>query len=316
MCLAVVCIIYNPRAGRGQAERKLRSVRRLLGQHAEFRPTSAPGDAEEIAAGAARERFPIVAAAGGDGTVHEVANGLLRQAGHSTALAVLPLGSANDYAHSLGLGSDWWRKPDPAIGSRYVDVGQIRTEGRARYFINCMGLGFNGFVTREARKIKSLRGMPLYGLAMLRAMRSSYRFPVLAIRIDDGAEQRVPTLALTFGLGQREGNFPLFPQAILDDGLFDYLHVGRLPRLRLLKYLPRMISGNIPQNDPLIGVGRCKKMEIVSETGLMAHGDGEFFCEPEEGITRLEVELLPGRMRVLGRLESIQNSSASGQPRG
>ncbi len=300
--MAHMCVIYNPRAGRGKAERTVSRMRRVLGQRAEFWPTHRPGHAEQLAALAAA-RFAIVAAAGGDGTVHEVANGLLSDETTQAILAVLPVGSANDYAFSLGLDEDWWRRSDPHIGVRRVDAGLIRgADGRQRWFINCLGIGFNGHVTRQARRIKSVRGIPLYALAVLRAMTSDFRHPLLSIRLDDGAVQKVPTLALTLGLGQREGNFLLTPNAILDDGLFDYLHVGQLSKLGLLRYVPRMISGRIPTDDPVIGVGRCRRMEVESDEPLMVHADGEFFCQPEESVRSIKIELLPGQLRVMGRM--------------
>src|SRR2546427_11828619 len=99
-------------AGRGRALRRLRALPRRWADRAELRPTEQPGHAEELALNAARAGFAIVGAAGGDGTVHEVANGLLRADGSNTALTVFPIGSANDYAYSLGLETDWWRQPD------------------------------------------------------------------------------------------------------------------------------------------------------------------------------------------------------------
>jgi diacylglycerol kinase (ATP) len=298
-----VCVIFNPAAGRGRAGQRLNRLRRVLEQRAEFWPTQRAGHARELATQAAEAGFPVVAAAGGDGTVHEVANGLLRATRGDTVMAVVPIGSANDYAHALQLGADWWLYPDPSIGIRAVDVGVVHSPGRGeQFFVNGLGLGFNGCVTIEARRIKYLQGIPLYALAILRAMRSSYRFPLLDVRLDGGPVQRVPTLALTFGIGSREGNFLLTPHAILDDGFFDYLHVGRLRRRDLIAYVPRMISGNLPHNDPAIGFGRCRHVELSSETPLIAHTDGEFFCVPQQGVTNLTVELLPGRLRVLGRL--------------
>ena len=80
---------------------------------------------------AAIEGFPIVAAAGGDGTVHEVANGLLRSGMSQVIFAPIPAGSANDYVHSLGLADDWQRRPDPAVGPGWVDVGFVRDRAAA-----------------------------------------------------------------------------------------------------------------------------------------------------------------------------------------
>src|SRR5262245_63292581 len=130
------CVIYNPTAGYGRAKRHLDSLRRALEERAEFLPTQGPGHAEELALAAARAGFPLVGAAGGDGTVHEVANGLLRAGGAEAALAPFPIGSANDYAHSLGLMPVWWTRPGAAVAVRPVDVGVARAPGgRERYFV-------------------------------------------------------------------------------------------------------------------------------------------------------------------------------------
>src|SRR5947209_4296161 len=123
-----VCVIFNPRAGRDRARQRLRRLRALLGPHALFRPTEWPGHAEELAFEAARAGLPAVAAAGGDGTVHEVANGILRAGRPEVALEVYPIGSANDYAHSLGLAPGWKLRPAPDVRLRAVDVGLARSE--------------------------------------------------------------------------------------------------------------------------------------------------------------------------------------------
>src|SRR5436309_15138862 len=115
MGAAEVCVIYNPLAGRGRGQGRLRRLRRALGGRAEFRPTAGAGQAEELALQAAQQGFSIVAAAGGDGTVHEVANGLLRAGRPEVTLAVIPVGSANDYAYSLGLDAGWWLHPGSGV---------------------------------------------------------------------------------------------------------------------------------------------------------------------------------------------------------
>ena len=211
---ADVCVIYNPTAGRGRARLRIDRLRRDLGGRAEFRPTGGPGDAEALAMQAAVEGFPIVAAAGGDGTVHEVANGLLRSGMSQVIFAPIPAGSANDYVHSLGLADDWQRRPDPAVGPGWVDVGLVRSGGRSRYFVNGFGAGFNGLVTRESRRIRRLRGLALYGLAVLRVILFHYATPTTTVRLDDGEPRTTPTLGLSLALGRREGNFVVAPQAL------------------------------------------------------------------------------------------------------
>jgi diacylglycerol kinase (ATP) len=295
-----ICVIYNPTAGRQRARVRLDRARRALSGRAEFWPTTAAGHAEELALQAAQAGFAVVAAAGGDGTVHEVVNGLLRAGQPETALAIVPVGSANDYAHSLGLHADSQFWCDPTIGPRQVDVGLVRSGSRSRWFCNGLGLGFNGAVTLESRKIKWLQGLALYGLALLNALVRRYRFVNMTIRMDAGAEQTTPTLALTLAIGRREGNFVVAPDALLDDGLFDYVHVGSLSRWQFLRLAPGLVNGRLPTDHPLLHMGRCRRMRLHSQEPLLVHTDGEFFCLHEDGLLDLDVEVLQGALRVYG----------------
>ncbi len=303
MATADVCVIYNPVSGKGRGALRLEKLRRALGSRAEFWPTQTPGQAEELALRAAALGFATVAAAGGDGTVHEVANGLVRANQPDVTLAVLPIGSANDYAHSLGLDANWWVRPDPAIGRRKLDVGVVRSGNRSRYFVNGLGLGFNGAVTWEARRIRHLQGLVLYGCALLRALCFHYNRPALTVRMDGDNARTGPTLALSLAIGRREGNFVVAPNAVLDDGLFDYLLVGNLSRRASLSLLPGLFSGSLGGH-PALCKGRCKRVVVRGESPLIVHVDGEFFCLPEDGIREMEVDLLPGALRVFARLPS------------
>jgi diacylglycerol kinase family enzyme len=119
----------------------------------------------------------------------------------------------------------------------------------------------------------------------------------MTVRFDD-RETTGPTLALSVLLAQREGNFPLRPAASLTDGLFDYMHATRLRRWHLVRYLPAMARGTLPENHPLIHLGRARRITVASETPLCAHADGEFVCVPADGVRELAVEVVPGRLRV------------------
>jgi len=311
MTRAAVCVIYNPAAGKGRGGQRLNKLRRVLGGRASFRPTDREGHAEDLALIAAQEGFPIVAAAGGDGTAHEVANGILRSDRQEVTFAVIPVGSANDYAYSLGLDGDWWLRPDAGVAARPLDVGLVQSGLRSRYFINGLGLGFNGAVTLESRKIKHLQGLVLYGLALLRALCFDFTHPRMKIRLDDGIEHDGPTLALSLAIGQREGNFVVAPDALLDDGLFDYIQAGPLTRLDLLRFVPGLAVGRLPKGHPKVLLGRCRRVQLECETPLTVHTDGEFFCRPEDGCRELAVELLPRRLRVFCRASQSDASSGS-----
>jgi diacylglycerol kinase (ATP) len=264
-------------------------------------PTSGPGHAEELARSAAAAGWPVVAAAGGDGTVHEVANGILQAGNSASALAVIPIGSANDYAYALGLGSKWWRQHDRPLERRPVDVGRIEcSSGKKRFFVNGAGIGFNGAVTFESRSIRGLQGVALYSIALLRALWRHYRFPMIEVEID-GLVRRCPTLALSSSLGKREGNFLLAPQAKLDDGFFDYLQAGPIRWWEVLRYLPGMIFGKLPTDHPSLWLGRCRRMAIRAESPVFVHLDGELFSLPADQELNFQIDLLPCRLEIWGR---------------
>lgn len=298
MSTAEVCVIFNPRAGRDRARRRLQRLRDVLGSRAEFRPTAGPGHGEELAYEAARGGFPVVAAAGGDGTVHEVANGIVRAARPEVVLEIYPVGSANDYAHALGLDPDWRLRGDPAVTARPVDVGVVRVPGgRERYFVNGLGLGFNGMVNQEARRIQRLQGLALYGAALLKTLCFRYTHLPMTVTMD-GHERTTPTLALTLAIGTREGNFLLAPQAEVDDGLFDYLHAGALRWWESCRLVPGLVAGRLGEH-PLLWRGRCREVALRSETPLVFHIDGEVLAGSDREVHSLEVSLLPSALRVM-----------------
>ncbi len=260
-------------------------------------PTERVGHGIELAREAA-EKFDRVIAAGGDGTVHEVANGILLANRPETVFAVVPVGSANDYAFTLGI-SAWWKagKSWDELVPMTVDVGTVRGGGRVRFFVNGLGIGFNGYVSNEARGIRWLRGIPLYTLAVVRTLFKNFSAPKVTLELD-GVPRDLLALVLSFAVGQREGGFPLALAAQLDDGLFDWLHVGDIRRWELIRYLPAMISGNLPKDHPKLNVGRCCNAKVSGGVPLCIHADGEMFALSEDGLLDVEVELLPGRLRV------------------
>ena len=290
-----VCVIFNPAAGRRRAKRRMS---RFLATHrhaATFWPTERAGHAVELARRAAEEGFTTVAAAGGDGTAHDVAVGLL-ESGRDVLFAVLPIGSANDYAHSVAhqFGIDSLNDGNGHL----VDVGLIRAGGRQRYFIECVGTGLAGQVTIEASRVAHLQGVMLYGLAAWRALKHVPSPPDFEFSIDGGPWETHPTLTLSLLIGRREGNFLLAPEAVLDDGLFDVAHARKIGRWKALGLLPRLALVGPPRDHPEIRLGRCARLLVRSPVPLAIHTDGEVFCTPADGVRDLEVEILPRRLRV------------------
>src|SRR5262249_56334794 len=140
-----------------------------------------------------------------------------------------------------------------------VEVGRVRDErGRQRYLLCCLGLGLNGAVTLESRRIRRLQGVALYGLATLRALWYRYATPRMTLTLDDAPPWEAPTLMLSVLLGRREGGFVLAPHAQLDDGLFDYVHAGALSRWEVLRFLPLLAVSGPPPEYPKVRQGRCR----------------------------------------------------------
>lgn len=285
------CVIFNPAAGKRRARHALSDLQRQYADRAVFWPTQQSGHASELARQAADDGFSVVAAAGGDGTVHEVANGLLESQRTDVVFAVIPLGSANDYAYSL--------KREQVVSPRLVDVGIIRTKMKHRYFVNCLGIGFSGSVTAESRKIHWLQGRWLYGLATLRALWKQWHYIDLASSLSHEKPPRYqPTLMLSVMLGHREGGFVMAPDAYLDDGWFDIIQAGRLSRFEVLRLLARLSYRGLPRDHPKLQLARCQSLSITSHQPMPIHTDGELFCQSADDVREIEIEMLPRRLAV------------------
>ncbi|MSU77630.1 MAG: hypothetical protein EXS16_05990 [Gemmataceae bacterium] len=295
-----LCVIFNPTAGKHRGRQRLEQIRQTWGAEVAFRPTTHPGHAVELAESAAREGIPVVAAAGGDGTAHEVLNGLMSVRNPDVAFSIIPIGSANDYAFSLGL--DPKNPPAP----RHVDVGCVNLpDGKRVYFGCCLGTGFNGRVTWESRKIRRLQGVFLYGLAAIRSLVYHYEYPPVSVRIDDEPAQTVPTLMFSALLGKREGGFTLAPHALIDDGWFDYVHAADLTRWQILQFLPRLALFGPPASYPKLRQGKCRRIVLQSEKPIIAHADGELFCLPENNVRELEIVIEPAALHVVALQKQI-----------
>lgn len=291
------CAIFNPAAGRGRAARWLDELKHRLPPGTELLPTARVGHGIELAR-EATAKYDRIIAAGGDGTVHEVANGILLANRPETFFAVVPIGSANDYAFTLGI-SAWWKanKSWDELVPKTVDVGTVRAGDRERFFVNGLGIGFNGYVSNEARRIRWLRGIPLYTLAVVRTLFKHFTAPDVKLELD-GLPSEVKALVLSFAVGQREGGFPLALAAKLDDGLLNWLHVADIRRWELIRHLPSMMTGNLPKDHQKLKFGQCRTARVNGDVPLCIHADGEMFALAEDGIRDVQIELLPSRLRV------------------
>lgn len=298
------CVIYNPSAGRGRTTRTWQTIQRLLGKDAEYRPTERKWHAAELAQRAAEGGFATVVAAGGDGTVHEVINGLLRSGRSDVAFGVLPLGSGNDYARLIQTPFDSegmvHRLRSDAVWS--VDAGCVTLDGKTeQYFCNTLGMGLGGAVTWEASKIRWLRGIPLYGLASVKAIFKHF-CSVKVKMVDAEGSMETSLVYAVAALGKAEGGgFVVAPEAILDDGLFNLMYVSQITRFGAMLVLPRLVIPWLRKGCRLIQERKVGDMQLVFDQPMPVHADGEVIASPQEGARECVIKMLPGRLRIRGK---------------
>jgi YegS/Rv2252/BmrU family lipid kinase len=288
-------VILNPVAGRGRVRRewpRMAERLRAAGVAFDLVETGAPGAGVGIAESAAL-RYDAVIAAGGDGTVHEVANGLLR-AGAGAAFGVLPLGSGDDFVKMLPPRDVIERIAKPEF--KALDAGRIRADGVERYFANGMDIGFGAHASRNVRRVpRFLTGLGAYLGALALTL---VRYPKHEVRLQlDGGVQFRQTTAMTAVMNGRAfgGSFHVCPDARADDGQLDLLIADGVGRLAILGLVPKIMRG-AHGGDPRLKLTRARSVLIESDAALLVEADGEIVFEDAR---RLEIEVLPGALRVL-----------------
>jgi diacylglycerol kinase (ATP) len=339
-------VIVNPKAGRGLGAHATPTIRRLLSEHGldfDLTQTTHAGEAIELARQATLDSYDVIVAAGGDGTYQEAINGMIAahaenapEDGVIGTLGILPVGSGCDFSYTAGVPCDLedacarLAEGEP----RLVDLGRVtvykseQDPGTCRYFDNTVGIGFDGVVTAESRKLKHLRGMALYLPVVLKTVFISLKPPRTVIEYEEpppqtGGEEWPPPLEneegrperrtgqqrgpirriektilmATICNGQREGGgFYVAPEARNDDGLLDLLLADNLPRLQILAMIPHFMKGT-HVDKPSVTMLQSKRITITSPDPLIAHADGEMLCTDGH---RIECEIAAQRVRVIG----------------
>ncbi len=291
-------IVFNPQAGRGRGYKRAEEVRQALqaaGIEYESVVSEARGQAIELARRAALAGWKLIVAAGGDGTVNEVVNGLMlaEAEGAASRLGVLPIGSGNDFAASLGIPLNLREAAKRLARAqvRRIDLGCIN----GRYFDNNAGLGFEAMINVEAHRITWLRGQPQYLLAVFRAM-ASYPLPVVDITKDDGHRLAKQILMISVGNSRRNGGgFLVNPDAVPDDGLLDLCIVDAISRPQILRLLPKAMTGS-HRGEPAVELTRSTHLIVESADPLPVHADGEILWNDAH---RVEITVEPGRLEVI-----------------
>jgi len=263
-----IVVILNPTAGNLETVRDWQERVESIARRCPIRITSHPGEAEALARRAVEDGFARIVAAGGDGTVNQVANGI---AGSNCALGILPMGTVNVFAMELGLPSD-----DLALCWDVVEAGNIRLvdlpSANQKYFVQLGGIGLDAQAVKET-SLAFKRSLGPLSYLISAAQIAARQPPKLFIRSENASAQEGSFVLV--GNGRLYGGpFPFFKQAVIDDGLLDVVVFKRLGYLEIIKYLHDVVfSSDI--RVPEIEYFQTRHLSVTSEQDVPVELDGE-----------------------------------------
>ena len=269
-------IIINPVAGSvGDIQLRLKQLRRLNAK--EVRVTQHAGEAETLARAAIRVGSDYVIAVGGDGTLNEVINGIATsRRARNVCVGFLPLGTANDFARSIGLIGDVDANIETLRAEKTTAIDLVRmTSGRRRYFVNASAGGFSGVVGEKLTfEIKAAWGPLAYVRSAAAALPELQAYRTTMI-FDDTEELVIDLYNVVVANGQfAGGGIPIAPQANLSDGLFDVVLVPKRPAAEMALLAAHMLLGKHISSD-VVPFRRAKKISVRSGPGMYFNADGE-----------------------------------------
>jgi len=288
------CFILNPVAGKGRSLKAMEKAAAVFDSRNakyEIRRTEGPGDAIRLAEKTAKDGFDLVVSVGGDGTVCEVAQGIL---GKDVAMGIIPGGTGNDYRRCLGI------PKDPAAAARVLLDGRARAVDcmQVDEFIglNISTVGFDSEVTRNAPKFARFKGAS-YFLSVLYSV-PRYKSPDLSVTLDDGTVFFGPRFLVAAGNGTHYGGgIKVLPDSDPADGLLDLCIIDSvdLPK-DYFTLFPKIIKGTYKlANRSEIHCLRVRSLTIESETPLALNIDGTLF----ENRYRVSIAVLPSALSVI-----------------
>jgi YegS/Rv2252/BmrU family lipid kinase len=297
-------LIYNPTAGPRDVHRALKRVRSYLrrrGWSVKLQTTEKAGDAISLARAAVQAGCDVAIAAGGDGTIGEVVNGLV---GSQTALGLLPVGTANVLAKQLGISAHALTHPlhlrETVAGMvqgtiRPVDVGQIVGQAGDRYFLCWAGVGLDAQVTTRmeprSRLTKRLGVLP-YAIAAVMVARD-FRGVKTRISLDGDVVHSRTLLILASNIRQYGGVFNIARDARMDDGLLDVFVFKGLGFSYTMRHLLKVATQRHFQ-DPQVVYRQTRRVEVQTEWEVPVHVDGDPIAT-----TPITLQVVPRALRVL-----------------
>lgn len=301
-----VKLILNPIADMGRAWKTANDLRPIAQEfpgELSWSGTVYPTHAIELAKQAAEEGYDLVVAMGGDGTVHEVMNGLMQvPAEKRPILGVVPIGSGNDFAYSTGIQLKSAQALAHALKAenvQTVDIGLLTDEhGRKEYFDNTIGIGFDSIVTIRSHKLPIVKGFLMYLTAVIQTIILNHHPMQMKVETDaETWEEKV--IMLTLCNGPREGGgFMIAPEAKNNDGTLEYVAVTNVSRTTMFRLVPEFMSGTHLRFKQ-IRAGSFKRLTLSSDLPMYIHADGEIFTNFGSNLKKASFEIIPQALRVV-----------------
>jgi YegS/Rv2252/BmrU family lipid kinase len=281
-------VIINPAAGARSTFRKWPRISQLLkhiGLSFDYQYTEGVGHAIELAREAASNGYQKLVAVGGDGTVNEVANGILHvTSARETALGVISTGTGSDFARSVGIPRYYVSACSSLTSSRrlVIDVGVVECQknGKSirRFFVNAAGVGFDAAVAGTTERLPKHFGGTIPYLTGLFYTLSNYRNKPVVLRIGDSLEEaRILSLVVANG-SYFSGGMKVAPEAGLTDNLLDVVVIGDIGKFDLMKSLPMVYKGT-HGNHPKVTMAKATAVSTESSEPVLVHADGEVVGE-------------------------------------
>lgn len=268
------CVILNPAAGTAKNFERLTE---RFAQHGftDLRMTKKSGDAERFARAAVRRGCSLVVSAGGDGTLNEVVNGIAKHA-HDISVGIVPFGTGNDFARSLGLPNEFEAAIQIVKKGRRKAVDLVRVKSdRIRYFVNVSAGGFSGLVDEKLTpEIKRSWG-PLAYLRSAAAALPSLRAYETEVKLSGHKPLVCSSYNIIIGNGRYvAGGIPVAPKARLDDGLLDFILIPELPATEIAILVAQILIGKHLSNKSIV-FHRASRVAVNSRPGMWFNVDGE-----------------------------------------
>jgi YegS/Rv2252/BmrU family lipid kinase len=290
-------IIINPIAGAKSTLHKwpgIQSLLKHLGVAFDFQFTEGRGHGIELAKTAAAEGYSTLVAVGGDGTIHEVANGILQtDAKAEASLGIICTGTGSDLCRTLGVSHDIAQSCSNLTGGRrrVIDIGLVKYykkgQPEQRYFVNGAGIGFDATVVAAVDSLpKYINGTLPYVTGLLRTF-LTYRNCEVTLKIGDRSVEKVKVLSLVVANGRYfGGGMQIAPQARVDDAQFDIVVLGNFGKIELIRNLSKVYKGT----HLALSKVRLEKdiyVTLESKKKLLVQADGELLGEGPVSFTLL-----------------------------